>query len=202
LNTSTLSGSYIRRPMTMGEIDAFARGYHAEDYHLDVRRLMAWGVAHMMAPGERRRILPKELFFGGVEQLRRKPFLCSLVNKPMAYSSGGLVYRPTVSLACVGRRQRCKVKHRYGSGRRTAAPAEAVAGSWGARSREAAPLLLEKVWLPTKFSGTQEASRPPNGYSFASSKSLSVSRSFLSCRLASISKRDSASPKKPPGSTS
>jgi hypothetical protein len=44
--------------------------------------------------------------------------------------------------------------------------------------------------------------RPPNGYSFASSKSLSVCRSFLSCRLASISKRDSASPKKPAGSTS
>jgi hypothetical protein len=44
LNTSTLSGSYIRRPMPMGEIDAFARGYHVEEYRLDVRRLMAWGV--------------------------------------------------------------------------------------------------------------------------------------------------------------
>jgi hypothetical protein len=28
----------------MGEIDAFARGYHAEEYRLDVCRLMAWGV--------------------------------------------------------------------------------------------------------------------------------------------------------------
>jgi hypothetical protein len=28
----------------MGEIDAFARGYHVEEYRLDVRRLMAWGV--------------------------------------------------------------------------------------------------------------------------------------------------------------
>ncbi len=44
MNTSTLSGSYIRRPMTLGEIDVFARGYHAEEYHLNVRRLMAWGV--------------------------------------------------------------------------------------------------------------------------------------------------------------
>lgn len=30
----------LGRPMTMGEIDAFARGYHAEEYRLDVRRLM------------------------------------------------------------------------------------------------------------------------------------------------------------------
>jgi hypothetical protein len=34
----------LGRPMTMGEIDAFARGYHAEEYRLEVRRLMAWGV--------------------------------------------------------------------------------------------------------------------------------------------------------------
>jgi hypothetical protein len=34
----------LGRPMTMGEIDAFARGYHAEEYRLDVRRLMSWGV--------------------------------------------------------------------------------------------------------------------------------------------------------------
>jgi hypothetical protein len=34
----------LGRPMTMGEIDAFARGYHAEEYRVDVRRLMAWGV--------------------------------------------------------------------------------------------------------------------------------------------------------------
>jgi hypothetical protein len=34
----------LRRPMTMGENDAFARGYHAEEYRLEVRRLMAWGV--------------------------------------------------------------------------------------------------------------------------------------------------------------
>jgi hypothetical protein len=34
----------LGRPMMMGEIDAFARGYHAEEYHLDVGRLMAWGV--------------------------------------------------------------------------------------------------------------------------------------------------------------
>jgi hypothetical protein len=32
------------RPMNMGEIDAFARGYHAEEYRLDLRRLMSWGV--------------------------------------------------------------------------------------------------------------------------------------------------------------
>ena len=34
----------LGRAMTMGEIDAFARGYHAEEYRLEVRRLMAWGV--------------------------------------------------------------------------------------------------------------------------------------------------------------
>jgi hypothetical protein len=34
----------LGRPMSMGEIDAFARGYHAEEYRLDVRRLMTWGV--------------------------------------------------------------------------------------------------------------------------------------------------------------
>ena len=34
----------LGRPMTMNEIDAFARGYHAEEYLIDVRRLMAWGV--------------------------------------------------------------------------------------------------------------------------------------------------------------
>jgi hypothetical protein len=34
----------LGRPMTMGEIEAFACGYHAEEYRLDVRRLMAWGV--------------------------------------------------------------------------------------------------------------------------------------------------------------
>jgi hypothetical protein len=34
----------LGRPMTRGEIDAFARGYHAEEYRLDVRRLMSWGV--------------------------------------------------------------------------------------------------------------------------------------------------------------
>jgi hypothetical protein len=34
----------LGRPMTMNEIDAFARGYHAEEYRLDARRLMAWGV--------------------------------------------------------------------------------------------------------------------------------------------------------------
>jgi hypothetical protein len=34
----------LGRPMSMGEIDAFARGYHAEEYRLDVRRLMEWGV--------------------------------------------------------------------------------------------------------------------------------------------------------------
>ncbi len=34
----------LGRPMTMGEIEAFARGYHAEEYWLDVRRLMSWGV--------------------------------------------------------------------------------------------------------------------------------------------------------------
>jgi hypothetical protein len=34
----------LARPMTMGEIDAFARGYHAEEYRLEVGRLMAWGV--------------------------------------------------------------------------------------------------------------------------------------------------------------
>jgi hypothetical protein len=30
----------LGHPMTMGEIGAFARGYHAEEYRLDVRRLM------------------------------------------------------------------------------------------------------------------------------------------------------------------
>ena len=34
----------LGRAMTMGEIDAFARGYHAEEYRLDLRRLMTWGV--------------------------------------------------------------------------------------------------------------------------------------------------------------
>ncbi len=34
----------LGRPMTMGEIDAFASGYYAEEYSLDVRRLMSWGV--------------------------------------------------------------------------------------------------------------------------------------------------------------
>ncbi len=34
----------LGRPMTMGEIDAFARGYHAEEYRLDLRRLTVWGV--------------------------------------------------------------------------------------------------------------------------------------------------------------
>lgn len=34
----------LARPMSMGEIDAFARGYHAEEYRLDLRGLMAWGV--------------------------------------------------------------------------------------------------------------------------------------------------------------
>ncbi len=34
----------LDRPMTMREIDAFARGYHAEEYRLDLRRLMSWGV--------------------------------------------------------------------------------------------------------------------------------------------------------------
>jgi hypothetical protein len=34
----------LGRPMTMSEIDAFAHAYHAEEYRLDVRRLMAWGV--------------------------------------------------------------------------------------------------------------------------------------------------------------
>jgi hypothetical protein len=34
----------LGRPMSMGEIDAFARGYHAEEYRLDLRRLMTWGV--------------------------------------------------------------------------------------------------------------------------------------------------------------
>jgi hypothetical protein len=34
----------LGRPMSTGDIDAFARGYHAEDYRLDMRRLMAWGV--------------------------------------------------------------------------------------------------------------------------------------------------------------
>jgi hypothetical protein len=34
----------LGRPMTIGEIDAFAHRYHAEEYRLDVRRLMAWGV--------------------------------------------------------------------------------------------------------------------------------------------------------------
>ena len=44
--------------------------------------------------------------------------------------------------------------------------------------------------------------RSANGYSFASSNSLSVCKSFLSCPLASISKGDSTSLKKPLGSTS
>jgi hypothetical protein len=34
----------LGRAMTIGEIDAFARGYHAEEYRLEVGRLMAWGV--------------------------------------------------------------------------------------------------------------------------------------------------------------
>ena len=34
----------LGRSMSMGEIDAFARGYHAEEYRLDVRRLMSCGV--------------------------------------------------------------------------------------------------------------------------------------------------------------
>jgi hypothetical protein len=34
----------LGHPISMGEIDAFARGYHAEEYRLDMRRLMAWGV--------------------------------------------------------------------------------------------------------------------------------------------------------------
>ena len=37
----------LGHPMTMGEIDAFARGYHAEEYRLDARRLMAWGVEEL-----------------------------------------------------------------------------------------------------------------------------------------------------------
>jgi hypothetical protein len=37
----------LGRPMSMGEIDAFARGYHAEEYRLDLRRLMAWGVEQL-----------------------------------------------------------------------------------------------------------------------------------------------------------
>jgi hypothetical protein len=34
----------LARPMTTNEIDAFARGYHAEEYRLEVGRLMAWRV--------------------------------------------------------------------------------------------------------------------------------------------------------------
>jgi hypothetical protein len=34
----------LGRPMTMGEIGAFASGYHAEEYRMDVRKLMSWGV--------------------------------------------------------------------------------------------------------------------------------------------------------------
>jgi hypothetical protein len=37
----------LGRPMTMGEIDAFARGYHAEEYRLDVRRIMAMGAEEL-----------------------------------------------------------------------------------------------------------------------------------------------------------
>jgi hypothetical protein len=34
----------LGRPISMDEIDSFARGYHAEEYRLDLRRLMSWGV--------------------------------------------------------------------------------------------------------------------------------------------------------------
>jgi len=34
----------LDRPMSVDEIDAFARGYHAEEYRLDLRRLMTWGI--------------------------------------------------------------------------------------------------------------------------------------------------------------
>jgi hypothetical protein len=37
-------GTRLRCLMTMGEIGAFDGDYHAKEYRLDVRRLMAWGV--------------------------------------------------------------------------------------------------------------------------------------------------------------
>jgi hypothetical protein len=37
----------LDRPMTMGEIDAFARGYHAEEYRLDVQRIMTMGAEEL-----------------------------------------------------------------------------------------------------------------------------------------------------------
>jgi hypothetical protein len=36
--------TWIGRSMTMNEVAAFASGYHAEEYRLDVRGLMSWGV--------------------------------------------------------------------------------------------------------------------------------------------------------------